>query len=516
VKNIVVIPTYNEKENIGQIVPEIFRLMPEIFVLVVDDNSPDGTAKIVKSMQEQFPNLRLLLRQKKEGLGRAYICAFENILKENDIGKIVTMDADFSHNPEYLKTMIETNAGVTIGSRYMKNGQTEGWELWRRILSRGANLYCRLILRMPIFDYTSGFNAIDASFLRKIDFSQIDISGYAFLIELKYLLSKEGALLKEIPIKLTNRRGGESKIASHIVGEGFWAPWKIVFKKSKKKCPICSQANAVFFTKKKNYNLYKCQNCSLIFILPPPQNHLAIYSEDYFKGAENGFGYVDYDNDKDAMASCLNDYLDKIESFTDGQRGRLLDIGAATGYFMELAQKRGWQTKGIEISEYAAQKAREKGLDVLTGIPEALDFGKDFDLITLWDVMEHLAEPRSTLSLINKALKPGGVLAINTPDAKSLVAKILGKRWHLIVPPEHVFLYNKKNLSYLLSQIGFEIIFAGQIGKKFTLRYAVQIFANKQNPILKKIAKFLRDNPLGKLVIPFSLGDNFFLLARKK
>ncbi|MFH1401651.1 MAG: glycosyltransferase [Parcubacteria group bacterium] len=518
-KAVIIIPTYNEKENIAQIVSEIFELLPGISILVVDDNSPDGTADIVKNLQKDFLNLSLLLRNKKEGLGRAYINAFEEILKDKNVKKIVMMDADFSHNPKYLPEILKTadNFDVVIGSRYINGGKTEGWELWRRILSRGANFYCQLVTHLPIFDYTSGFNVINTNFLRKIDFSKINISGYAFLIELKYLLWKEGASLKEVPIVLKNRFGGESKFSGHIINEGILAPWKMIFKKINKECPLCNKKTAVFFTQKKSYTFYKCKDCGLIFIFPMPENHLKIYSQDYFTGAKKGFGYVDYEVDKKAMSATLNSYLDKIEKFIS-KNGKLLDVGAATGFFMELAEKRGWKVQGLEISEYAAKKAREKGLDVATGTLENANFKEDyFNLITFWDVVEHLSGPKSTLSLAYKILEKDGIIAINTPDSGSFIAKFLNKGWHLLVPPEHLFLFNSKNLSSVLKEIGFEILFVGKIGKKFTLQYAIQILANKQKFfVFDWLANFFRNNFLGKLIIPFSLGDNFFVLGYKK
>jgi len=518
-KDVIIIPTYNERGNIAQIISEIFKLLPEIFILVVDDNSPDGTASIVKSLQKDFPNLSLLLRDKKEGLGRAYINAFEEILKDKNVKKIVMMDADFSHNPKYLTEMLKVadNFDVVIGSRYIKGGKTEGWELWRRILSRGANFYCQFVIRLPIFDYTSGFNVINTDFLRKIDFSKIDISGYAFLIELKYLLWKEDASLKEIPIILKNRRGGESKIASYVIGEGILAPWKMIFKKINKNCPLCNKETAIFFTKKNSYTFYKCRDCGLIFIFPVLENHLKIYSQDYFSGAQKGFGYVDYEIDKKAMSSTLNFYLDKIEKFIPNN-GKLLEVGTATGFFMELAKQRGWKVQGLEISEYAAQKAREKGLNVVTGTLESANFKEgSFNLITFWDIVEHLSNPKLTLSLAYRILEKDGVIAINTPDSESFIAKLLNRRWHLMIPPEHLFLFNPKNLGSLLKEIGFEILFVGKIGKKFTLQYATQILANTQKLfIFNWMAKFFRNNFLGKLIIPFNLRDNFFILGYKK
>jgi dolichol-phosphate mannosyltransferase len=231
-KDFIIIPTYNERENIKLLVETIFKLVPDINIIVVDDSSPDGTAQLVKQMIKDFPNLRLMLREKKEGLGKAYISAFRELLKNSEVKKIVTMDADFSHPPETLKEMFlaARDYDFVIGSRYVAGGATIGWEMWRRILSRFANFYCRIVTGMSVNDCTAGFQVIDGNILRKIDLSKIDSSGYAFLMELKYLISKAGASTKEVPIVFKNRVGGESKISSHIMREGILAPWKIRMK----------------------------------------------------------------------------------------------------------------------------------------------------------------------------------------------------------------------------------------------------------------------------------------------
>lgn len=233
-KNIITLPVYNEKQNIGQIIEAIFAILPEIRILVVDDSSPDGTGDIVKDLQKKFPNLGLLTRKQKEGLGKAYLNVFEEVLKDPSVESVVMMDADFSHNPRYLPLLIaEANKGfdVVVGSRYAKGGGTEGWELWRRLLSRWGNFYARTITGLPAADCTGGFNLIKTRFLNKINFSKMDASGYAFIIELKYLLWKSGARFTEVPIVFHNRINGESKISNHIIREGIIAPWKMILKR---------------------------------------------------------------------------------------------------------------------------------------------------------------------------------------------------------------------------------------------------------------------------------------------
>ena len=233
-KTVILVPTYNEKENIAQLVQEIFETVPEwVFVTVVDDNSPDGTGNIAESLKRKFPRLSLFRRKGKEGLGKAYLDAFQRVLVDKEVEFVMMMDADFSHHPRYLPEILsKRNAyDVVVGSRYFSTGGTEGWELWRRALSFGGNLYCRLVTRIPVIDCTGGFNLIRADFLREADLSNLGASGYAFIMELKYLLFKNGARFVETPIVFKNRIGGESKISNHIISEGFFAPWKMILKK---------------------------------------------------------------------------------------------------------------------------------------------------------------------------------------------------------------------------------------------------------------------------------------------
>jgi len=231
--NIVVIPTYNERENIDALIKEIFSVVPEIHILVVDDNSPDGTAAAVEELMKKYPNLSLLKRPVKNGLGRAYIEAFKKLLTDFETENIITMDADFSHNPKYLPEMLEAakERDLVIGSRYVKGGGITHWEFWRRSLSRGGNFYVRMILGRKILDWSSGFNCVKVSILRNIDLNKIGFSGYAFLSSLKYFLVKAGARAKEIPIIFEERRGGKSKISGNIIREGILAPWKLLFTK---------------------------------------------------------------------------------------------------------------------------------------------------------------------------------------------------------------------------------------------------------------------------------------------
>lgn len=231
-KLLILLPTYNEAGNVPSIISAIRAAVPQARILVVDDNSPDGTADVVRGLAQHHPQLRLLMRQGKEGLGKAYLHAFAEALQEKGIEAVLMMDADHSHDPAYIRPMLKRldSADVVTGSRYVRGGGTEGWERWRMLLSRFGNRYCGLVTGMPIADATAGFNMLRTDMLRRIDLGALDSSGYAFQMELKYLLWKAGARHAEVPIIFKKRREGESKLSNHIIAEGLLAPWKMRFK----------------------------------------------------------------------------------------------------------------------------------------------------------------------------------------------------------------------------------------------------------------------------------------------
>jgi dolichol-phosphate mannosyltransferase len=233
-EGLIIIPTYNECDNIAKLLEQILYLPILVDILIVDDNSPDGTGKIVEDLQTKNPRLKLLKRTGKLGLGTAYIEGFKIALTQN-YQFIITMDADFSHDPKYLPQLVDDlkNFDLIIGSRYIKNGGVKNWPLKRRLLSRLGNLYAKTILHTPINDNTAGFMAIRTNFLQKINLDKINGKGYAFLMELKYALFRHNAKIKELPIIFVERILGKSKISSNIIKEGLLMPWllKIQYKK---------------------------------------------------------------------------------------------------------------------------------------------------------------------------------------------------------------------------------------------------------------------------------------------
>jgi dolichol-phosphate mannosyltransferase len=232
-KNIVILPTYNEKENIVKIISQIQNLKLDLDILVVDDNSPDGTSDIVKNIPKTHNNKIFVLdRKEKNGLGKAYIAGFKWALK-NNYGVIIQMDADLSHNPKYLVEMLKKieNFDLIIGSRYTKGGGTKGWGKIRKIISRGGGLYSKIILGSHINDLTGGFKCWKSSLLKKIQLDKVTSNGYSFQIEMNHLAEKSGAKILELPIIFTDRDNGKSKMSGKIVREAIWKVWQIKFKK---------------------------------------------------------------------------------------------------------------------------------------------------------------------------------------------------------------------------------------------------------------------------------------------
>lgn len=228
-KLIVVIPTYNEAQNIGQLIDLLFGLkIPNLEILVIDDHSPDGTAALVKARQKADTRVHLLERAGKMGLGTAYVMGFKYALKQ-DYDYIVQMDADFSHDPREILHFMEEikNYDLVLGSRYVVGVNVVNWPLSRLLLSYTANLYTRIITRMPIKDGTGGYKCFRRAVLAAINLDEIHSDGYSFQIEMNYKTWIKGFRIKEIPIVFMDRIAGSSKMSKRIIREAAWIVWKL-------------------------------------------------------------------------------------------------------------------------------------------------------------------------------------------------------------------------------------------------------------------------------------------------
>jgi len=230
---LVIIPTYNEKENIEKIIRKVFSLTESFHILIVDDGSPDGTGHIVKELQKEFNEaLHILERKEKSGLGKAYIAGFKWALAKN-YEYIFEMDADFSHNPEDLPRLYQAclnGADMSVGSRYCRGGKVKNWPLNRVLMSYFASVYVNTVLWMFVSDTTAGFVCYRRKVLETINLDKIQFMGYAFQIEMKYNTQKAGFKIKEVPITFIDRREGVSKMSTKIFNEAFIGVLKMRFR----------------------------------------------------------------------------------------------------------------------------------------------------------------------------------------------------------------------------------------------------------------------------------------------
>ena len=230
-KSIVIIPTYNEIQNIQKLIPVLLESYPELDILIVDDNSPDGTAAQVEKMSQSNSRIKLIKRSGKMGLGTAYVAGFKYMLS-NGYDCAVQMDADYSHDPKEIKRFLEeiNKYDLIIGSRYIFGVRVINWPIRRLLLSYSANLYTRIITGMPVKDGTGGFKCFRRKVLESINLDAIHSNGYSFQIEMNYKAWKKGFKLVEIPITFVDRVEGTSKMSKKIVREAVFMVWKLRFK----------------------------------------------------------------------------------------------------------------------------------------------------------------------------------------------------------------------------------------------------------------------------------------------
>ncbi|HEC78879.1 MAG TPA: polyprenol monophosphomannose synthase [candidate division WOR-3 bacterium] len=227
-KGLVIIPTYNEAVNIKKIIGEILSSSPQLEILVIDDNSPDGTGDIVEKISRTDKKVHLIRREKKMGLGTAYVLGFDYTLK-NGYDFAFEMDADFSHNPEELPRFIELldDYELIVGSRYIQGVSVVNWPMKRLLLSYFACLFARVVTGVPIKDLTSGFKCYSRKALEAVNWKDFKVDGYGFQIQSVFSVYRAGLKIKEIPIIFVERREGESKMSKRIIWEAFWLVWKL-------------------------------------------------------------------------------------------------------------------------------------------------------------------------------------------------------------------------------------------------------------------------------------------------
>jgi len=543
-KILVFTATYNEVQNAPLLLADIWGTLPEADVLIVDDNSPDGTGKLLDEIAKGDVRLKVIHRPRKLGLGSAHYLAMIYAMRHK-YDLLVTMDADLSHDPKDIPRLIESlgNGDFLIGSRYAEGGTCD-YVGYRKELSRLANIATRLLMRIEIHEFTTSFRVFNVEALRKVKFNWIGNFGYSFFLEAVVRLHANGLNVKEEPIHFYNRHSGKSKIPSLEIFRGMSKLLQLfmgsfitarIEAQSQLIDDSCMNCGAPFLYElypeligassgQPESNLYKCSSmghinkpqiaqclqCGMeqIPLSKQPKDLNLLYSE-----------VVDSDyleNFKIKQKTFQNTFK-KIKTFLPSKPGKLLEIGSYCGLFLQESLKAGWQCWGIEPSKWAADYSRTANpqANILNNNFEAAPalLPEHFDLVASWDVIEHVRDPNQMLSMAHHCLKPGGILTFSTLDVDSWFPKLMGRRWPWIMEM-HLYYFRKQVLEDMLCKNQFTLLHTCNYCHYASLRY-----------IFKKVIYIFPrcfHKPLGFLigwipdwVIPVSLGDIKLFVAQK-
>ncbi|MBI2118358.1 MAG: glycosyltransferase [Elusimicrobia bacterium] len=471
----IVIPAKNEAATIGTLLEALQQVTKnikqhEFEIIVVDDHSNDKTVEIAKNY-----GIKIITNQRRSGKGNALRTGFE--ISKGEI--ILMLDADGSHKaneiPSFLKPFEDSEVGLVVGSR--ATGGSEEYTTIRTIGNVGLSFLTRIAFGIELTDVLNGYKAF-----KKEVFTDFHYTSEEFEIEIELVgkTLRHGYKIAEFPSHELHRAGGEAK--SRVVRHGFRFLWRIIaegffvrFATHKHKifsihCKLCHYPHMNFLFKKNGYNIVDCPRCELAFVAEMPTEHdlSGHYDENYFEGDVSKFGYADYEKEKKCRMITYAAKKRKIEQLVSS--GSLLDVGCADGSFLELFDS-SWKSEGVEISESMVQQISEKKRkNIFCGDLMKLN-GKErvYDVITMWDLIDHVPLPLQVIEKASALLKPGGFLFLNVGDRNSLFAKLNRKRWYIFIPPTHLYYYNKKSIIKLLVEGGFKIIKISYPGKYVTL-----------------------------------------------
>jgi dolichol-phosphate mannosyltransferase len=538
--------TLNEKDNIDLLSRKILSLSDGYDMLVVDDNSADGTGQLLDRLSEEIPRLYVIHRPRKLGLGTAHKLAILYAIK-NGYKTLVTMDADLSHNPDDIPRLLEEleNNDFVTGSRYMPGGSCE-YVGSRKIISKIANFLVRFLLGIKLHECTTSFRAFSVKMLSDVASNKIHSEGYSFFFESLFMYHRLGYKCSEIPIHFKDRATGKSKISkteviksiynllflfiSRILGKSIYvaphieslilcynckSPY-LLERFAEKTAKVINEDTykCTSMNHKSNPQVYSCLECGLHFASNITKNLTEYYS---------GVIDLEYLKHKPARVKTFNENFNKIAPYIS-KGGKLLEIGAYCGFFLEIAREHNFSVTGVEPSIWASQYAKDTlNLDVKVGtLDENMhNLDKDYDVVVLWDVLEHLNDPVACLSQIQNVLKPGGVLCFSTFDVDNWFPKIMGSHWPWLMDM-HLFYYTRAIMVQLLKQSNYEMIEVTDCCHYISVSYlidkiqALMPFSNDyiNDNIFLKVTGLLKSVAPKNILIPFSFGDIKIYICR--
>jgi glycosyltransferase involved in cell wall biosynthesis/SAM-dependent methyltransferase len=535
--------TYAEENNIGLLVDQIFDVVPNADVLVVDDNSPDGTWDVIQQRRQIYSRLFAVQRPSKMGIGSAHKYALLYALREKyDI--LVTMDADFSHQPQAIPALLsEIGPGRFVtGSRYCKGGKSD-YTGYRNLVSRAGNIVACTLLNLKLKELTTYFRAFDVASLRSVPLHRLKSEGYSYGVELVYYLRKSGVLLQEIPIHFVDRLHGASKIPKLQIFKSAFDLVKLSLQRLNPKrdlnpdefvndpCSSCGDRVLAMKYRSKRGNIetddsasfkctsvgarssppvYKCLNCGLDQVpasLVPAELEL-LYEEvvdnEYLKNIE-------------VRRHTFRRCIDRMAPWLPEIPGSMLEVGAYCGLFLKEATGRGWYATGVEPSHWASRYAREvAGMSVHTGFLEENrgKLPKQFDVVVSWDVLEHVRNPVQFIRECGEFLPAGGIFFFSTLDTSNWLPRLLGRGWPWLIDM-HIQYFDIQSIRDVLRRAGFELIATQPYTHYAWGRYIVERSARILPSWLKWSASIIIRFVPARLMIPVAFGDIRFYVARK-
>jgi len=543
-KTLIFTATYNERENIKLFLDRIWKAYPEFNVLVVDDNSPDGTGALLDEMSKECKRLMVVHRPQKLGLGTAHHLAMLFAIR-NDYDVLITMDADLSHDPGEIPVLITAleKSDFVIGSRYMPGGlcNYSGYRLW---VSKTANSAARALLGIKLNEFTTSFRAFRVAKLAKVNFLKMHNNGYSFFMESLYRFSQSGFRMVEVPIRFQDRYSGVSKIPKLEIFRGAIKLIHLSLSRLARR-PIGVSDNML---------LDQCGGCgeSFLSVKFPAENNSVIATQrsDDFRCSSMahdrkpmvaicmkcGLSQVPNSEQTEDLESIYADvvdqtYLDNIKirekTFKNiygvispylPKPGTLLEVGSYCGLFLQEAIQHGWKVQGVEPSRWASNYSINESkvpLNIInSGFYEAAPtLRKDFDLLISWDVLEHVQNPKNFIEISSVCLKKGGVFIFSTVDIDSLFARIMGRRWPWIMEM-HLYYFGSGSLERMVEGAGFEILKVGAYPHYTSLPYAYQKFYSNFSGFLGSALKNL-DFLVPRITAPICLGDVKYYICRK-
>ena len=535
--------TYNEADNVENLLNEILSHLPDADILIVDDHSPDGTGPLLDRLATENSRIHVVHRPSKLGLGTAHLLAMKYAMHHN-YEHLITMDADFSHNPKYLtimKQLLEDNDFV-IGSRYAKGGRCD-YGLVRTLISRTANTLARYLLGIPTHEATTSYRGFSVDLLRQMALNTIWSDGYSFFMESIFLVRLATRKLAEFPIHFEDRRAGASKISKREIFKAIYNIARLFYRrlfvipfavyapnKPTQKDQACENCNSLFhmemfpakYAENEDASIYqctssghrthgrilKCLHCGLVF---NETRHDAEKLLDFYSDVED----PTYLKNIDSRFKTFRYNFAKIKPRLPAS-GKLLDIGSYCGISLKVAHENGFETLGVEPSKWAARYSEETMQErVFQGVLRDLPAEEGpFDVITMWDVMEHLPHPVEEMKRIHSRLKPGGVFAFSTLFIDNWYPKLLKEKWPWYMDM-HLFYFTLDAMTQLLNKAGLELVHH----QKYTHIITLEYFFFKLDALGVFGAKFLGDaigkTSLRNLMIPFSFGDIQLFICKR-